>query len=823
MSRPELKRYAALALLLAIAAAVAGEAKAQAESPAAAPQPLVNLDFVDADLSDVIDAIARLTRKNFVWDDRVRGKVTIVSPTPVSIDQAYTVFESVLQVKGFTTVEAPGGVIKVIPIADAKETSIDTRDRSFGTPRTDRFVTRLIPLSFIDADAIAGTLRPLVGKQGSLVAYGPTNTLILTDAAANIRRVLSILDAIDVEIYKEELALLRLEYADAGTLAQQLSEIFGADVSAAPQAAGRSRARRRAQTQAQATATPTSTRGKVRILTDERTNSLIVLAARATLRDIRSFVRKLDVPIEGGGRIQVHYLRHADAEELADTLNSLLSGQPSSPSGGGPGGGGQQVRSAVTELAGGVTSVTSDPATNALVIQASPEGFEALIQVIEKLDIPRPQVLVEALIMEVDVTDTEELGFNAVIRLFRGDTDWAFQTAASAFGIPLPGAVGGPGTQSIIGAISKDTSEGGTQNGTAIQAVIRAAANDNSINILSAPHILTSDNEEAEISVGDNIPIITSRVESASGISNPTGDLASSVNVERQDIGVTLRVTPQISEGDTLRLEIFQEITAINEGLNTGDPEEVGVALSNRRIENTVVVNDGDTIVVGGLVSDDYTYSVSKVPFLGDIPFLGWAFKSTNKVLMKRNLLIFLTPNIIRSREELEGESIRKREEFRRRSEEALGSAGEPRVDIPDEEISIFFGEGDNLNVNALAGLERRYPVERLRTLEERAREEEAQKAAQATVVGDTYSIVARVFAHADEAQELLLELVDAGYEGLLLSSDVDGRTLFEVRIGPYDDLRSVRRNADTLEGAYGLEPRIVVESPAPPGAEIEP
>ncbi len=809
MSSSLLRRFAWVLLWVA-AAGFAADARAQ-DAGEPSEQPLVNLDFVDADLPDVIDTIARLTRKNFVWDDRVRGKITIVSPTPVSVDQAYTVFESVLQVKGFTTVEAPGGVIKVIPIADAKETSIDTRDEAFGTPRTDRFVTRLIPLSFIDAEAIAGTLRPLVGKQASLVAYAPTNTLILTDSAANIRRVLSILDAIDVEIYKEELALIRLEYADAGTLAEQLSEIFGAQISATPQAAAaRGRARRRAQ--AQPVATPSAPRGKVRILTDERTNSLIVLAARSALRDIRSFVRKLDVPIEGGGRIQVHYLRHADAEELADTLNSLLSGQ--APSAGAAGGAPQQVRAAVTELASGVGSVTSDPATNSLVIQASPEGFEALIQVIEKLDIPRPQVLVEALIMEVDVSDAEELGFNAVIRLFRGDTDWAFQTLTASGGGFLPpgtGAVAGD----VVAGVIKDNSEGGTQNGTAIQAVITAAARDSSINILSAPHILTSDNEEAEISVGDNIPIITSRVQSAAGISNQTGDLASSVNVERQDIGVTLRVTPQISEGDTLRLEIYQEITDINEAVSqeTGDPEEVGVALSNRRVDNTVVVNDGDTVVVGGLISDNYNDTVSKVPFLGDIPFLGWAFKSTATSLTKRNLLIFLTPNIIRSGDELEGESIRKREEFRRRSEKALEGLDSPETDVPDEDISLILGPGSNVNVNAIEGLERRYPLERLETLEESQRAAEAEKAAAARAESQLYSIVAGVYAEAAQAQEILLELVDAGYDGLLLSSEVDGTTLFEVRLGPYDDLRSARRNADTLVGAYGLEPRIVVEA----------
>ncbi len=787
-------------------------ASAQAEGQSLGEE-LVQLDFEDVELKAVIDTIALYTGKNFIYDDRVRGKVTVISPTKVTVDQAYRVFESVLQVKGFTTVEAPGGVIKIIPIRDAKETSIDTREQSRGTPFTDRFVTRLIPLSFIDAEAIAGTLRPLVSKEASLVAYAPTNTLILTDAASNIRRVLSIIEAIDVELYKEDLALIRLQYADAGSLADQLSEIFGGEVAGATTAAQRGRTRRRVQPQA-AAQTPSARRGQVRILTDERTNALIVLAARNTLEEIRSFVRKLDVPIEGGGRIQVYYLKYADAEDLADTLNTLLSGQPAA---GGAAAGQQQLRASVTELAGGVTSITSDPATNSLVIQASPEGFEALVQVIERLDIERPQVLVEALIMGVDVSDNEALGFNGVIRIINGDTDLAIASGTTALGFPGFGDEAAAAAGGLLSAIQRDTTDGGDNNGTFIQGVIRATQNNADTNILSSPHILTSDNEEAEIVVGNNIPIITSRVESAAG--QEVG-LSSSVNVDRQDIGVTLRVTPQISEGDTLRLNVFTEVTAINQALQqgVGDVDQVGPALSNRRVENTVVVNDGDTVVIGGLIDEVYQDQLSKVPFLGDIPALGWLFKSTSQDLVKQNLLIFLTPHIVRGREELEAESIRKREEFRESTESQLGLARE--LPIPEEDISILIDEdSESATESAVKGLEKRHPIARLQEIEEeKKRKAQALQERQTAAEQLGFTIVAGQYRDAQRAQEVMLELVDAGYDGLLVSNPVGDAALFEVQVGPYPTLSDAERAAATLERAYELEPKIIVTRPPEAG-----
>jgi general secretion pathway protein D len=838
-------RLALAAAGLSAVALLAGPAWAQAQAPEAEPvgtvgtaetgDQMVQLDFNDVELSVVIDTIARLTGRNFIYDDRVRGRVTVISPTKISVEQAYAVFESVLQVKGFSVVPGPGGVTKIVPIRDAKEASLVTPPGRAPARERDRFVTRLIPLDYINAEQIGETLKTLISKEAALLAYGPTNTLILTDTEANIRRVLQILDSIDVETYKDELAVIKVRHADAVTLGEQLMEVYEEEPTAAgtaTAAVARARARsRRVRGAAAAAPSPEGGgvvapgAGRVRILTDERTNSLIVLASRSRLEDIRQMVKRLDVPVTGGGRINVHYLKHADAEELANTLSALISGQPAAPrtSGAAAGAGGAQaqaLRAAVSELAEGVT-VTADVATNSLVIQASAEGYRTLASVIDQLDIERPQVLVEALIMEVDVTDSEDLGFSGIVNITSGDTTYSIQSRTDS-----------PTRSSLFeGDMTPFTPFSGTApgfifdafNAGNFRAIVNAAASDARTNILSAPHILTSDNEEAEIRIGNNIPIITSRVQSAAGIDVNTG-LSSSVNVERQDIGVTLRVTPQITEGDTLRMDIFQEITDINDALTgqggVGDPEEVGVALTNRRVENTVVVKDGETVVIGGLLSDNYQDTVTKVPWLGDIPVLGWLFRTESRSLTKVNLLVFLRPTIVRSPEDLEHETIRKREEFRRKSEEALQLSQEEREQEEErrrlaEAAGLPFVpvEGRNPARTVVDMHTKRYPLERMLEIEQMRDQEAAaaQAKAEAAARAPQYAVVAGPFQDPAEAQSTLVELLDAGFEGTLLSSPQAGRVIFEIRLGPYGSYQQAGDAADMARSAFDLEPRIVV------------
>lgn len=813
-----LKRWTGLvaSLVLVVAASTLGIAPAGAQNSSSgdANEELINLDFNDVELKVVIDTISRMTGYNFIYDDRVRGRVTIVSPTEVTVDQAFAVFESVLKVKGFSIVLGPGNTYKIIPIRDVKESSIDTIKDGRPSPNRDRFVTRLVPLRFIDAEAITQTIKPLVSKDASLVSYSATNTIIVTDSESNIRRLLSILDAIDVESYRQELSVIKIEHADANTLSEQLSEIYGAEVAGGTggQTAAQRRNRARRRTDANAAGGDVTIAGpQVRILTDERTNSLLVLSSRQQLTDIRGLVRKLDIPIVGGGRIHVYNLHHADAEELAETLSSLANG-------GGGGGAGRSgaagttagapnLRSVVTPLADGV-SITADPATNALVIQASKEAYETLLQVIKQLDVSRPQVLVEALIVEVDITDTFDLGSGFAYRLANGDTDMIFATLA---GIAAPGA-GSLATALQANSFANPsdifspnaTRTGGGSNDFVAQ--ITASATDNGINIVSAPHILTSDNEEAEIQIGQEIPIVTGRTEAATG----GNDLSQAVNVDRREVGVTLRVTPQISEGSTVRLEIHQELTEVLEESLAGDPNEVGVSLSSRTVDNTVVVNDGETVAIGGLISETFTETESKVPFLGDIPFIGWAFKTVGENTRKTNLLIFLTPHIVRNEEDLERETIRKRLDF----EEAAGNEA-LYPELIDHQAARG-NENSSFSVaQELGDHARRYPIERMWAIEEeRATKRESQRRAAESESASRvqqYGINVATYVSESEAMETLATLIDAGYDGSLVSSDSEGTLVFSIQIGPYTDLWAAQRAAETLDSSYGFASSVTV------------
>jgi general secretion pathway protein D len=826
------------ALLLSLAPAAAAQEVAPGASPATSAdgQRLVNLDFEDQELAVVIKQISDMTGKNFIYDDRVRGRVTIVSPTPIPVDQAYAVFESVLQVKGFTTVTTPGGAIKVIPLRDAKETNVDTRESYQAPPDRDHIVTRLIPLRYVDADSIVNTIKPLVSKDAAIAAYVPTNTVILTESASNIRRIMAILEAVDVETHKAEIAVIRLDYADAATLAEQLAEIYGAEA-VTPTAPGAGRPRRAAR--AQPEVSPTVPGARIQVITDERTNSLVVLASRVQLEEIRGVIAMLDVPISGGGRIHVYYLKHANAEELAQTLSGLLTGGSrtgaAQPAGQG-GGQAEALRATVAELAGGIT-ITADPATNSLVIQATQEGFATLVAVIRQLDVPRPQVLVEALIMEVAVTNSDDLGFDGIWQAINGDTQITFRSLTDTQAAAIAaGATGGPMgilaqnlASGFLGAFKRDTRDKDAQgnptgNGTLIQSIIRASKADAGTNIISAPHILTSDNEQAEIRVGNNIPIISSRVESAAG--QDIG-LSTSVNVERQDIGVTLRVTPQITEGETLRLDIFQEISAINRGLaeDTGNAEDVGVPLSTRRVENVVVVSDGETVVIGGLISDDYQDIQTKVPWFGDIPIFGWAFKSSTRVLRKNNLLVFLTPHIVRTRADLEKETIRKREEFRRRTGEQLELSQDEREELEAkrqaaEAAGLPFEPDLGRNPVRVAVLEHetRYPLQRMREIEQGEREE-AERAAQERAEQErapSYWVQAAVVGDEADAQRALTALIDAGYDGSLVSVAAGGAVIHEIRLGPYARLEDAQQAGAAVERSHGLKSAVLVE-PAEP------
>jgi Flp pilus assembly secretin CpaC len=432
--------------------------------------------------------------------------------------------------------------------------------------------------------------------------------------------------------------------------------------------------------------------------------------------------------------------------------------------------------------------------------------------------------------MEVDVSDSIDLGFSGLVRITSAGNEYVVgsltDSILSTDAEDTDDLEDGAGiVDNLLGAVAANSSNflaGGAieTGGTLIQGLIRASAVVNGTNILSAPHVLTLDNEEAEIKVGDNIPIISSRVQSAAGITTVDVDdrsssLATSQNIERQDIGITLRVTPQISEGDTLRLEIFQEVTAVNEGLTgiTGSAQEVGVALSNRRIENVVTVADEETVVIGGLIDEIQQDQESKVPWLGDIPILGWLFKTTGDSIQKRNLLVFLTPHIIRNQAQHARETIRKREEFWASSEDSAPLSDAAHADSEqrreeNREAGLPDPEDDASPVRSeLKKHRQRYPVEMMRELERASRSSPA--AAQTAEGGAAWGVLAATFADEDAAASTLGQLIEAGYDGALLSEERDGTLLYQVVLGPFSSESEAERSAAAVRDGFSFSPRV--------------
>ena len=597
----------------------------------------VTLDFKDVELTDLIQTISEMTGKNFVYDDTVKGKVTIISPRGMSLDEAYQVFLSVLSVKGFAVVPA-GKMNKIIRTQEAKENTIPTGSDATSSG-AEQIVTRLVPVQNIDAVTFATSiLTPLIPKSGSVVAYAPTNTLIITDSMANIERLLKIITELDVPGTSSNLDVIFLENAAAEEIAQIGTQVL-AQGGAAPR-------------RGRAAGAPAVT-GKV--LAYPRANAIIIMAEAEDMETIRSLVRSLDrKETADRSNINVYYLENADAETLAKTLNEIISGvrKPKPVPGQAPG---------PNEPA----NITADKATNSLIINALPEDYDALKAIVKQLDIRRKQVFVEALILELSMDATQNLGVSFSGGVAIGNDGGAFGGVNQSV-LPATDLL----TRSITGIMAGGFSKlitipdpfnpGETLQVPALSALINLSKKDGDVNILSAPRLLTSDNEEAQIIIGDNVPIITSRL--TSGASN---DLNQSVSIERKDAALTLKFTPQITEGNLVRLKIYQEITGVKDSASSvGDVNQVGPTFTKRQLQNTVVAEDGKTVVLGGLISNSVQEGVNKVPFLGDIPLLGWLFKTKTTIERKTNLMIFITPKIIRNAEDLAQVTQSNREEM---------------------------------------------------------------------------------------------------------------------------------------------------------------
>jgi general secretion pathway protein D len=738
--------------------ALAQEAPAAGGGEKEGNERLITMDFQDVDISVLVKFISEITGKNFIVDEKVRGKITIISPSKISVDEAYLVFQSVLQVKGFTTVPS-GAVIKIVATKEARSSTLETVLPNKVPAPSDEYVTRLMPLKYVDANSMVAVLQPLVSPDGLLAAYAATNTLIIIDTAAQTDRLAKILSQLDVEGFEQGIEVVRLNYAlapDVASLLQQVLEEEGGQgaggAAIQPGAAPDARLRRGNRPVPRAPGAAPVTGGTnpekaFKIIPDQRTNSLIILAGPPEMRRIKDLIARLDVPLPlGTGRIHVYYLKYANAFEMVGVLGSLigggggaggfggiggvgglggfgrgglggiggsrggslggsssgfggLGGSSFGGTGGGFGGGslgglGQTgfgasgriggSRGGIGGIGGGLTPgggfggtvgggtgqqqsefegavrLTADPATNALIINASPQDFETLKEVIEKLDVRRRQVYVEAIVAEVSLDKTRELGieFQGAAALGNGVGVGRTNLSGDINSLLSPASLQGL----ILAAASSQTI---TVNGVQVpaqQALLRALERESDANILSAPTILTSDNQEAEIVSGQNVPFIASRSTSEVNLANTFA------TIERRDVGITLRITPQISEGGSLRLDIFEEVSDVI----SNDPQ-LGPTTTIRSATTTVVAKDGQTVVIGGLIFDVKNKDQSKVPYISDIPVIGNFFRFSSDRNRKTNLLIFLTPHIIRNERDQRNLSVAEREDKMRRPFEERG------------------------------------------------------------------------------------------------------------------------------------------------------
>ncbi|BCL74919.1 type II secretion system protein GspD [Jeongeupia sp. HS-3] len=610
----------------------------------------VTLNFVNADIESTVKAVGLITGKNFLIDPRVKGTINIVSAQPVDKASVYPVLLSALRQQGFTAVES-GNLVKVMPEADAKTSGGPTESRELRTAG-DKIVTQVYPLKFESANQVLPILRPLVSANNAISVYLPANTLVITDYADNIRRLNRIIQSID-QPAQSDIFPVQLKYASAVDVSQMLSRLMP-EINAQGAAGG---------------GVPGDGARRSSVVPDVRSNTLLVRSENAVhAQQIRRLIQTLDQPGAAGGNIHVVYLRNAEAVKLAATLKGVLTGQDS--------GGGQTSPSSAPSLTtssstggmslpptsssststggsaasvqiGGVTvMLQADPMTNSLIITAPDNVYNNLRSVIDKLDVRRAQVYVEAMIAEVNASKVGEFG---VQWLLGGGGDNVSGVGISALGMLSngignlisgivnkdPGAIPGGLTVGVVNG--NPFKEGGKQPTLGILA--SALQNSGDANILSTPNLITLDNEEARIMVGQNIPIITGTQSSTGSNPNPF------TTIERKDIGIALRVKPQVSEGGSITLSVYQEVSSIDNTVNTNG---AGIATKKRALESKVLVDDGQVVVLGGLIQDQVDGGSNKVPLLGDIPGLGNLFKYQSRNWQKVNLMIFLRPVILR-------------------------------------------------------------------------------------------------------------------------------------------------------------------------------
>jgi general secretion pathway protein D len=636
-----------VAAAVAFASALLASAALWAATPTARQQdgPTITPNYKDADLSQIIQAVAEVTGKNFIIDPRVNAKVTMLSATPMSPAAFYEAFLSVLQVYGYVAVPA-GKVIKIVPNTDARQLPAnDLPDNVSST--SDEIVTQVISLKNVSAAQLVPMLRPLMPQYAQLAAYAAGNMLILSDRASNVSRVVRIIQRMDESGDEpiEVIALHNASAADVVRVVNSLNQGQGAEGAGAA----------------------------VKIVADERTNSILLTGEKSQRLRLKALIVNMDTPLTTGGDTQVRYLRYADAEKIADKLKGQATasakaqgGPPAAPT---AGGGTSNVDASVT--------IWADVATNALIITAPPKIMKSLMAVIDKLDIRRAQVHVEAIIVEVDVNKSANLGVQwlldggnnygygvtnlpgsgtsivdlaAAVLGVTGTTTSTVTTGTTATG--LSSSTVGTGATFALGKYNSNTGRG-------FAALVQALRSDGSSNIISTPSLITMNNEEAEVKVTQEIPLITGSYSSSTAAVN--GTTSPFTTIQREEVGTILKVTPHINEGNSVQLKIEQEDSSPGAKLT----DSADISTNKRSIKTTVLIEDGGVIVLGGLMSDTVTESEDRVPGLGAIPLLGNLFKSRSGSHQKKNLLVFIRPSIMRDAEATESKSEAKYNEVR--------------------------------------------------------------------------------------------------------------------------------------------------------------
>ncbi len=569
-------------------------------------QAAITLNLKDAEIGAVVEMVSKETGKNFVVDPRVKGKVTVISSHPMEKEQLYEVFLSLLDVHGFAAIES-GDVIKIVPAANAKHIGGNV---SSEVVTGDAHVTRVVQIKNVSGAQLVPILRPLVPPQGHLAAHAQSNSLIISSRASTVERLLSIIKRIDLPS-SGAIEIVPLQHASATEVVRVLTSLQQQGRKADPQATAST------------------------LVADERTNSILLGGDPAERLRLRALITHLDSPTENIGNTHVIYLKFAKAKEMLTVLTGVAEGQVKGKSGG----------KTPAAAAKNNFQIQADESTNALVITASPEMFRSLRSVIQKLDIRRAQVLIEAVIAEVQMDKTAELGVQWIV-------------GSKGSGVAPVGVVNFGGSGSSIVGLAAAAASGGTvvpsiqgalfgagrvsDNGVSFAALIRALDGSGASNVLSTPNIVTLDNQEAEIVVGQTVPFLTGSYTSTGASSSATNPFQT---IKRENVGLTLKVLPQINAGNSVKLDIEQKVDSLAaSAVNAAD-----IITNTRSFKTSVIVDDGKMIVLGGLIKDELIESEQKVPLLGDIPLLGALFRHKQTTKLKTNLMVFLKPTVLRT------------------------------------------------------------------------------------------------------------------------------------------------------------------------------